>query len=711
MQDFDFCRVNNAGLRSILQRLMHLLVLLGLLMCGSQASAQRVALVIGNANYSVGRLTNPPNDVVLMEAALRKLNFKVQTVLNANQNQMKRAVRDFGTSAQGADVAFMYFSGHGTQANGENYLLPVGASIEKESDYSIEAISANDVLQQIRGAKPKAAILVLDACRDNPMAATTRSSTKGLSRMDAPTGTMIAFATSPNTVASDNGDYARVLARELQKPGQELIDVFRNTTAEVRRLSAGKQEPRISEMSISDRLYLAGPGVQLASLRAEATGIPVAPTGKPGQSASLSLDDLEKEEATRKEWAQWQAKMKADFDRTAAFKGSPDLQAKAWERFLGSWGQDNPLSREDEGLREQARQRAEVAKAETARQAQAPAPTPSVAQLPISTTSATVGSITGAGASFPAPVYAKWASDYNMATGVKVYYQSIGSGAGIRQIDSKTVDFGASDMPQTDEILRSKGQMQFPVVMGGVVPVINVRGIEPGQLKLTGSLLADIFLGKVTRWNDSAIRALNPLLPLPDAGIAAIRRADGSGTTFVFTNYLSKVSPEWKAKVGEGTAVNWPVGAGAKGNEGMGAFVSRLPNSIGYVEYSWAKQNSMSHVAMQNAAGVFVRPDAESFKAAAASADWNKSSYQLLTNQPGLDAWPISNATFVLMHVSQDKPANGLEVLRFFNWVFTHGAKAAVELDYVPLPPNVIAAIQRSWGDIKDASGKAITAK
>ena len=194
--------------------------------------------------------------------------------------------------------------------------------------------------------------------------------------------------------------------------------------------------------------------------------------------------------------------------------------------------------------------------------------------------------ITGAGATFPAPIYAKWASDYNKATGIKVNYQSIGSGGGIKQIDSKTVDFGASDMPQTDEVLKTKGQMQFPTVMGGVVPVINVKGIEPGQLKLTGPLLGDIFLGKVARWNDPAIKALNPTLPLPDAAIAQVRRADGSGTTFIFTNYLSKVSPEWKSKVGEGTAVNWPVGAGGKGNEGVAAFVGRLPNSMGYVEYS-----------------------------------------------------------------------------------------------------------------------------
>jgi len=229
--------------------------------------------------------------------------------------------------------------------------------------------------------------------------------------------------------------------------------------------------------------------------------------------------------------------------------------------------------------------------------------------------------ITGAGASFPAPIYAKWASDYNKATGIKVNYQSIGSGGGIKQIDSKTVDFGASDMPQTDEVLKSKGQVQFPTVIGGVVPVINVKGIEPGQLKLTGQLLGDIYLGKITKWNDPAIKALNPTLPLPDTAIAQVRRADGSGTTFIFTNYLSKVNAEWKAKVGENTAVNWPVGAGGKGNEGVSAFVNRLPNSIGYVEYSYVKQNKMNYALVQNSAGAFVQPDDDAFKAAAAGAD------------------------------------------------------------------------------------------
>ena len=319
--------------------------------------------------------------------------------------------------------------------------------------------------------------------------------------------------------------------------------------------------------------------------------------------------------------------------------------------------------------------------------------------------------ITGAGATFPAPIYSKWAADYNKATGVKVNYQSVGSGAGIKQIDSKTVDFGASDMPLTDDELSKKGQIQFPTVIGGVVPVINIKGINPGQLKLTGQVLGDIFLGKITKWDDSAIKALNPTLPLPDAAIAPVRRADGSGTSFLFTNYLSKVNAEWKTKVGEGTAVNWPTGAGGKGNEGVAAFVGRLPNSIGYVEYAYVKQNKMTYALMQNSTGAFVSPDDTAFKAAAAGADWSKTFYQVLTNQAGKDSWPISGATFILMHKLQDKPANGSETLKFFSWAYKNGDKVADDLDYVPMPKAVVAAIEKSWTELKDASGKSIAFK
>ncbi|MDF1481435.1 phosphate ABC transporter substrate-binding protein PstS [Extensimonas sp. H3M7-6] len=322
-----------------------------------------------------------------------------------------------------------------------------------------------------------------------------------------------------------------------------------------------------------------------------------------------------------------------------------------------------------------------------------------------------VKEITGAGASFPAPLYSKWAADYYKATGVKVNYQSVGSGAGIKQIDAKTVAFGASDMPLKEDELEKKGLVQFPTVIGGVVPVVNIKGMEPGKLKLNGQVLGDIYLGKITKWNDPAIVALNPGVGLPDAAISPVRRADGSGTTFVFTNYLSKVNAEWKSKVGEGTAVNWPVGAGGKGNEGVAAFVGRLPNSIGYVEYAYVKQNKMAYVQMQNAAGRFVSPDDDAFKAAAAGAVWPKSFYLILTNQPGNATWPITNPTFILMHKAQEKPAEATASLKFFEWTYKNGDKTATDLDYVPLPASVKDMVVKSWAEIKDASGHPIALK
>ena len=316
---------------------------------------------------------------------------------------------------------------------------------------------------------------------------------------------------------------------------------------------------------------------------------------------------------------------------------------------------------------------------------------------------------TGAGASFPAPLYAKWSSDYNKATGARINYQSVGSGAGLRQIEAKTVDFGASDAPLKDEELKAKGLVQFPTVIGGVIPVVNIKGIAPGQLRLNGQVLGDIYLGKITKWNDAALKALNPSVALPDAAIAPVRRADGSGTTFIFTNYLSKVNAEWKTKVGEGTAVNWPTGAGGKGNEGVAAFVGRLPNSIGYVEYAYVKQNKMTYALMQNAAGQFVAPEDASFKAAAAGAEWAKTFYQILTNQPGAQSWPITGATFILMHKAQDKPAQAAATLKFFDWAYKNGDKTADDLDYVPMPPAVKTQIEKLWAsEIKDASGKNV---
>jgi phosphate transport system substrate-binding protein len=317
--------------------------------------------------------------------------------------------------------------------------------------------------------------------------------------------------------------------------------------------------------------------------------------------------------------------------------------------------------------------------------------------LSVVAVSATAQEVTGAGATFPAPLYSKWASDYNRVTNIKINYQSVGSGAGIKQIEAKTVTFGASDMPLTDDRLKELGLFQFPTAIGGVVPVINVKGIEPGQLKLSGTLLADIFLGKITRWDDSAIRALNPSLSLPDQAITVVRRADGSGTTFIWTNYLSKVSKEFKDTIGEGTAVNWKVGAGGKGNEGVAAMVRQLPGTLGYVEFAYVKQTKMNWVNVQNSAGTWVAPTEEAFKAAAANADWNRTYFQILTNQAGKEAWPISGATFILVYLKPEDAAKSKTAIAFFDWAFASGDRAADDLDYVALPLAVKNKIRADW--------------
>ena len=319
--------------------------------------------------------------------------------------------------------------------------------------------------------------------------------------------------------------------------------------------------------------------------------------------------------------------------------------------------------------------------------------------------------ITGAGATFPYPIYAKWAEAYRAKTGNKLNYQSIGSGGGIRQIQNKTVDFGASDMPLKPEELDKIGLLQFPTVVGGDVPVINLPGIKPGGLKLTGPVLADIYLGKIRKWNSQDIASLNSGVKLPDQDITVVHRSDGSGTTFIWVNYLSKVSQEWKDKVGEGTSVNWPVGVGGKGNEGVASYVQRIKGAIGYVEYAYALQNRLTHTLVRNRDGSFVAPNIETFKAAAAGAQWDKAPgmYLILTDQPGKKSWPISGATFILVYKVQAKADRAKEVLKFFDWAYLDGDKLAQDLDYVPLPDSVVKLIQFSWrSQIKDVSGKPV---
>ena len=324
---------------------------------------------------------------------------------------------------------------------------------------------------------------------------------------------------------------------------------------------------------------------------------------------------------------------------------------------------------------------------------------------------ATAADMTGAGATFPFPIYAKWAEMYKNTTGNGLNYQSVGSGAGIKQIKAKTVDFGASDMPLKAEELEAEGLMQFPAIMGGVVTVVNIEGVAPGQMKLTGPVIADIYLGKITRWNAPEIAALNPGLKLPADEITVVHRADGSGTSFLFTDFLSKTSPEFKTKVGAGSAVKWVVGVGGKGNEGVAANVQRIKNAIGYVEWAFAKKNKLSHTQLKNKDGVFLQPDDDNFKAAAAGAEWTKTPgfAVVLTDQAGKASWPITGVSYILMHKNQADAAKGKEILKFFDWAYKNGGAAAAELDYVPMPPTVVSLVQGAWkAQMKDPSGKSI---
>jgi phosphate transport system substrate-binding protein len=316
--------------------------------------------------------------------------------------------------------------------------------------------------------------------------------------------------------------------------------------------------------------------------------------------------------------------------------------------------------------------------------------------------------VLGAGSTFVYPVLVKWADAYRTATGVKINYQPVGSGAGIRQIRSRTVDFGASDAPLRPEELAAAGLVQFPVVVGGVVPVVNVEGIGPGQLQLTGAVLADIYRGKITKWNAKAISDLNPKLALPDQTIAPIHRADGSGTTFVFADYLSRVSAEWKDEIGASTAVNFPSGFGGKGNEGVALLTSRTKGAIGYVEYAYAIQSKLAYVSLKNRNGEFVAPGGHSFRSAVANADWAGAPafHASLVDQLGKQTWPITGACFVLIYKQQQKRSTATEMLKFFDWSYHTDAKLADELQYVPIPEHVVQLVESAWGDVKDPQGE-----
>ncbi|MES2298041.1 MAG: phosphate ABC transporter substrate-binding protein PstS [Pseudomonadota bacterium] len=604
-----------AALRRMIS-VVYLMLLVGLHpLAAHAAQSERVALLIGNATYAAGPLRNPQADVRAMEAALHAVGFKVETVMNANQNQMKRAVRDFGERAQGVDIAFLYYSGHGTQANGENYLIPIHADINKESDYEVEAVSANALMRQIAGARPRAAIVVLDACRDNPYVSFTRGGPKGLGRMEAPTGTMIAFATAPNATASDDGLYARVLAAQIKMPGVELLDVFRNTTAEVRRLSGNKQEPRLSEVSITDRIYLATAGAAIAA------------SGQPTALASI--------------------------------KPEPALRP---------WPPDP-----------------------------APAPQPAPASVSL---------ISAAGASGIAPLLAKWSAAYAQAGGATVNYASTNSLLGVRQLKAGTIDFALADAPAKTADLEADGLVQFPVAIGSVVIVVNLDGVSPGRLKLSGQVLADIYLGKIHRWNAPEIANLNPGLPLPANEITVIHRADAAGATFAFTDYLSKVSKEFRSTIGAASAVRWVVGVGAKGNAGAVATVDRLKSSIAYMGRPFARGGNLSYVTLMNRDGNYVRPERDNVLACLKDANrsGNEDLARAMTDAGGADSWPICVVSYVLLRATPTDPAKSREVLKFLDWAYRNGGDS--DQDYIPIPAEYSMKIESAWAArFKGAAG------
>jgi phosphate transport system substrate-binding protein len=659
----------------------------------AQAQGKRIAFVIGNAQYaSETPLANPQNDARLIAGVLRNdLRFdEVVERRDLNRAQLFDLVNDIAGKARGADAVVVYYSGHGMRGAGGNYLIPVDARITEEAHLRRDAVPAADVVDALQAANPRVALLILDACRDSPYSRRTRSATKGLARMNIAGGNLlVAYATTEGNTADDgtpgNSPYARALAEQLRNTSVPVLQQFDAVRRKTRELTENRQNPT-REGDLEATTYLL-PGRESP---------PSAPT-----TVAVARPSLEDEA-----WALCRAAQTAGPCREY-LRGFPGgrYEILARTRLAEFEAIAVPAQRPERPPSQTTYELVPSATVPTQRPPQPQQQTlPATALAVPATTSA---GVVGAGAAFPAPLYAKWADVYaKTAGGVPIIYQAVGSGAGIRQIREKAVDFGASDIGQSADELSKHGLLQFPVALGAVVPIVNLKGAGDGELKLSGSVLADIYLGKITNWSDAAIRGLNPGLRLPDQAITVVRRADGTGTTFLFTNYLSRVSAEWKAKVGEGTAVNWPTGAGGKGNEGVAGFVQRLPGAIGYVEAAYATSNKLATVQLRNASGVMVAMSRSTVRAAAVDVDWSGArGAPLVIDRPGNDAWPIVGATFVLMHRVSANPAQSAAVLRFFDWAFRNGGRIAEELDYVSLPEAAVAAVQAGWAEFRSESG------
>jgi phosphate transport system substrate-binding protein len=659
---------------------------------------KRVALVIGNGAYrNTPALINPKNDADDVSRSLQSLGFETIAAVDLDRTGMNEVLDRFSRLVGGADIALVYYSGHGMQFAGKNYLLPVDARLASADDVNkFRLMPLDDVVDVLQGARG-ARVVILDACRNNPVEEDLKRRlaslpganrdaflSRGLGRISAGNGLIVAYATQASDVAADgsgrNSPFTSAFLHNVGTPDIDVRQMFFRIQDEVDQTTGGRQRPELS-ISLVGEFKL-----KVAIASADKPQIPgPAPSGGAPASAPTEVE---------RAWA--------------AVKDTTSVAVlEAFVRRFGD-GFYGDIAR---ARLEELRTHQMAALPPPAAAAPAPPSSASVAPTPSSAPVATfpgVREISGAGATFPYPVYAKWAEAYKREAGVGLNYQAIDSGGGIKQIEARTVTFGATDVALSADELSKNGLIQFPTVLGAVVPVVHVEGLKSGELVIDGPTLAKIFLGEVKTWDDPAIRRLNPNARLPSSGIAVVHRSDGSGMTFTFTSYLSKVSSDWKSKVGASLQVEWPAGIGAKGNEGVASSVLQTRGSIGYLEYAYAKQQNLAVVKMVNRDGKAVAATPEAFQAAAVAIDW-ASAGEPLTDAAGPGAWPITSATFILIHRQPQDPAAASTALKFFTWAFAQGDRLASDLDYVPLPASVKALVQKTWVDqIRTADGKAL---
>ena len=669
--------------------LLFIVASLCVMLSHAQQTENRVALVIGNSTYKTSPLKNPVNDAADMSARLKGFGFTVIERNNLTTKQIGSTLREFRSKLTPGSVALVFYAGHGVTIKGKNYLPAVDAEINGEEDVPNQSLGTEQIMDVLAEAKTRLNLVFLDACRDNPYARSFRSTSRGLSRESAPSGTLISFATKPGSVAADgtgrNGLYTSVLLEQLKNSNQPIEQVLKKVVSGVRVASKSQQEPWMEGSIEGDFCF------------SKCSNSP---------ENSFQISSIDQEE---KFWEDSKSIGTKEGYEAYLFqfpKGRFAGLAKAQiSKLMNTSPPSTAIS--SVGMNQNSVPQVEVS------------PTPALKpnnshnigvpltnqpnQLPSTKISAL---ITGAGATYPFPAYLKWAEGYKAITGTTVNYQSIGSSAGIRQIKAKTVTFGATDAPLRAEDLDNSGLIQFPTIFGATVPVINLDSFKSGELQLTGNVLSEIFIGRITNWNDSKIAVLNPSKKLPDQAITVVHRADGSGTTFNFTNYLATVSKDWASNVGSGAAVRWPAATsvGGKGNEGVAATVIRIKGSIGYVEYGYFKMNNMNAVQLQNSDGKYVVPDDSTIAAAVSGTDWFSIPGMgvSMVNARGAASWPISFATFILMPKQPIDKFASLEAIKFFDYSFLFGKKMASELSYVPLPETLASAIRaKVWSQIQ----------